>query len=118
MTFTADGTVDGVKVTRDVITDVPAWDGLTDNVFAGTQYSVTGSNIKVKVNGTDVAADAEGAYTFEAKGGANAVTVSAVDGIASVGADTDDTDADVYNLQGIRVDAPAAGGVYIMRRGS
>lgn len=103
VTFTADGTVDGVKVTRDVITEVPVWDGLTDNVFAGTQYSVTGSNIKVKVNGTDVAADADGAYTFEAKGGANAVTVSAVDGIASVGADTDDTDADVYNLQGIRV---------------
>ncbi len=55
-------------------------------------------------------------YDGEESTASNEVEIS-YSGIDAIGA-APDAPAEYFNLQGIRVDAPAAGGVYIMRRGS
>lgn len=92
-----------VTVVRNLVTEVADWQsGFSD--FAGTQVSIKaadGTAVSVAVDGTEVAADADGVCTFSVERSCM-VTVTNQAGVADIVAD-DDADADVYNLQGVKV---------------
>lgn len=92
-----------VTVVRNLVTEVVDWQsGFSD--FAGTQVSIKaadGNAVSVAVDGTEVAADADGVCTFSVARSCT-VTVTNLAGVADIVAD-DDADADVYNLQGVKV---------------
>lgn len=92
-----------VTVVRNLVTEVADWQsGFSD--FAGTQVSIKaadGTAVSVVVDGTEVAADADGVCTFSVERSCT-VTVTNQAGVADIVAD-DDADADVYNLQGVKV---------------
>lgn len=92
-----------VTVVRNLVTEVDDWQsGFSD--FAGTQVSIKaadGKAVSVTVDGTEVAADADGVCTFSVARSCT-VTVTNLAGVADIVAD-DDADADVYNLQGVKV---------------
>lgn len=103
--FTADGKPEAT-VKRDILTEIADWNGLNDRVFAGTEYTIQGGDIKVKVNGTDLEADAaDGIFklTTDSETKEYNVVISAVDGISGITADGENADDAVYNMQGIRV---------------
>lgn len=100
VTFDAE---DGAKfdVTRDLIVAV------TDlaegfDCYAGTQVSVAGEGITVKVNDDAVEADAEGNFTFTVAADTK-VTVSTTSGVADIAVDNESGNDAVYNLQGVNV---------------
>ncbi len=71
----------------------------------------------VTLNGKILTPDAKGTFTFDMPVGTAKVTVTEGDsGVAAVSA-ADATPAQYFNLQGIRVENPAKGGVYIRRQG-
>lgn len=92
-----------VTVVRNLVTEVDDWkSGFSD--FAGTQVSIKaadGKAVSVAVDGTEVVADADGVCTFSVARSCT-VTVTNLAGVADIVAD-DDADADVYNLQGVKV---------------
>lgn len=92
-----------VTVVRNLVTEVVDWQsGFSD--FTGTQVSIKaadGNAVSVAVDGTEVAADADGVCTFSVARSCT-VTVTNLAGVADIVAD-DDADADVYNLQGVKV---------------
>lgn len=92
-----------VTVVRNLVTEVDDWkSGFSD--FVGTQVSIKaadGKAVSVAVDGTEVAADADGVCTFSVARSCT-VTVTNLAGVADIVAD-DDADADVYNLQGVKV---------------
>lgn len=92
-----------VTVVRNLVTEVDDWQsGFSD--FAGTLVSIKaadGKAVSVAVDGTEVAADADGVCTFSVERSCT-VTVTNMAGVADIVAD-DDADADVYNLQGVKV---------------
>lgn len=92
-----------VTVVRNLVTEVDDWQsGFSD--FPGTQVSIKaayGKAVSVAVDGTEVAADADGVSTFSLVHSCT-VTVTNQAGVADIVAD-DDADADVYNLQGVKV---------------
>ncbi len=92
-----------VTVVRNLVTEVADWQsGFSD--FPGTLVSIKaadGKAVSVAVDGTEVAADADGVCTFSVERSCT-VTVTNLAGVADIVAD-DDADADVYNLQGVKV---------------
>lgn len=92
-----------VTVVRNLVTEVADWQsGFSD--FPGTLVSIKaadGKAVSVAVDGTEVAADAGGVCTFSVERSCT-VTVTNLAGVADIVAD-DDADADVYNLQGVKV---------------
>lgn len=109
------------SVVKDVITAVenPA-EGF--DCFAGTQVVVSGSDIEVKVNGSAIEGEKneDGAedFTFTVNDAATTVSVTAAGGSA-VKAIAEDADADVFNMQGVRVGSKSslrslAPGIYIV----
>lgn len=95
-----------VSVKKDIITSVinPS-DGFI--CFAGTEVTVSGKNIKVTVNGTEIEGteteeDNEPMHTFVVND--TETTVGVVnDGGSRVASISMDADTDVYNMQGIKV---------------
>lgn len=121
VTFTGDAEADDAVVLRDHITPIAAWPGSTETVFAGTQYAISGENVAdVKLDSTPVAKGEDGIYvvTVPADATTAEIDITKADGIGSVSVETVLPDAEVYNLQGIRVgraaDLPTLpAGVYI-----
>lgn len=106
VTFTGDAEADDAVVLRDHITPIAAWPGSTETVFAGTQYAISGENVAdVKLDSTPVAKGEDGIYvvTVPADATTAEIDITKADGINSVSADAAQPDAEVYNLQGIRV---------------
>ena len=92
-----------VSVVRNIITEVADWEaGFTD--FPGTQVNIApaeGKLVKVEVDGAELKANEAGAFQFIVEGNTT-VTVTELLGIAGIEADAE-TDAAVYNLQGVKV---------------
>lgn len=97
--------MDGITVTRDIITVLNDWDGLTDRVFAGTMYTFAGEGISVTFNG-EKAETADGVTKVVVSELTNSIVVSKdnTTGIGNVGSGSADNET-VYNLQGMRVGA-------------
>ncbi len=92
-----------MSVVRNIITEVADWEaGFTD--FPGTQVNIApaeGKLVKVEVDGAELKANEAGAFQFIVEGNTT-VTVTELLGIAGIEADAE-TDAAVYNLQGVKV---------------
>jgi len=96
---------EGVKVTTDLINDRKEWkDGLT--LFQGTQVDLAlpdgFSNLKVQLDGADLAAGEDGKYSFVADKDCT-VTISSSSSVIEIEGDNEAEDGAVYNLLGVKV---------------
>lgn len=110
VSFTADDEIEA-GVVRDIITEVTDWrSGFS--CFGGTEVTVTGSGIKVSVNGTEIDADDEDNFTFTVSEATTEVKIENKEGSAveDIAIDNAGDDAPVYNLNGIRVATRATAG--------
>lgn len=103
ITFTvANGALDGYEIKKDLLTVV---DGLSTTAVGTTSFDITplsenAAPIYVTVNGNSVDAK-DGVYSFEVSSDTN-VTITSTTGISDI-ENASPCNADVFNLQGIRV---------------
>ncbi len=99
---------EGVNATviRDLIVPVTDLNG-SFTAFKGTEMTVTpadGEKLTVTVNDTEVTPDEEGAYTLTVNDATTLIDIAKdSSGIDNVATDNNVRNADVYNLQGIKV---------------